>query len=80
MPSKSKKLYDQPMSWTRVKNIDLAVNQRVTVFDVEKDLSSDKALKKIRKDINREPTALVFDPESFSNDQGQLSFARHTLD
>ena len=38
LPSKSKSMYDQPMSWTRVKNIKLAVNQRVTIFDIERDL------------------------------------------
>ena len=27
------------MSWTRVKNLELAVQQRVTIFDVEKDLA-----------------------------------------
>ena len=53
VPSKAKRLYDQPMSWTRVKSIELAVSQRVTVFDVEKDLASDKTLKRIRKDANR---------------------------
>ena len=53
VPSKTKRLYDQPMSWTRVKSIELAVSQRVTVFDVEKDLASDKTLKRIRKDANR---------------------------
>ena len=41
------------MTWTRVKSIELAVSQRVTVFDVEKDLASDKTLKRIRKDANR---------------------------
>ena len=53
VPSKAKRLYDQPMSWTRIKSIELAVSQRVTVFDVEKDLASDKTLKRIRKDANR---------------------------
>ena len=68
------------MSWTRVKNLELAVQQRVTIFDVEKDLASDKILKKIRKDLNRQPGTLLFDPESYSNDQGQLSISLNTLD
>ena len=43
------------MSWTRVKDIDRAVVQRVTIFDVEKDLRADKFLKKIRKDAKMSP-------------------------
>ena len=35
LPSKSKRMYETPMSWTRVKNLEQAVNQRVTIFDVE---------------------------------------------
>ena len=35
LPSKSKRIYDTPMSWTRVKYLEQAVNQRVTIFDVE---------------------------------------------
>ena len=42
------------------------MEQRVAVFDVEKDLKSDKALKQIRKDVAREPEELIFDPEAFS--------------
>ena len=68
------------MSWTRVKSIDQAVIQRVTVFDVENDLRSDMILKRIRKDANREPGSLVFDPESFSNDKGQLRYNNYTLE
>ena len=35
LPSKSKRMYETPMSWTRVKNLEQAVSQRVTIFDVE---------------------------------------------
>ena len=45
LPSKSKKLFSEPKSWTRVQNLSRALNQRVTIFDVEKDLKSDKSLK-----------------------------------
>ena len=38
------------MQWTRVKSLDTAVSQRVTLFDVEQDLLMDKNLKQIRKD------------------------------
>ena len=60
-------MYDTPMSWTRVKDIETAVNQRVTIFDVEKDMESDKYLKLVRKNAAREPGILVFDPESFKD-------------
>jgi hypothetical protein len=42
-------MYPTPMAWTRVKDIKAAVNQRVTIFDVEEDLNADKTLKQIRK-------------------------------
>ena len=67
------------MSWTRVKEIGQAVSQRVTIFDVEKDLQSDKALKQIRQNAAREPAQLVFDPELFQDSQDELKFHRHTL-
>jgi hypothetical protein len=47
--SKDKAMYATPMAWTRVKDLEVAVNQRVTIFDVEEDLKSDKILKQIRK-------------------------------
>jgi hypothetical protein len=47
--SKDKAMYPTPMAWTRVKDIKAAVNQRVTIFDVEEDLNADKTLKQIRK-------------------------------
>lgn len=45
LPSKSKRIYEQPMSWTRVKNVEQAVNQRAMIFDVEQDLLTDRNLK-----------------------------------
>ena len=53
LPSKSKRMYDKPMSWTRVKNVEQAVNQRVMIFDVEEDLLADKNLKQVRRDSAR---------------------------
>ena len=35
LPSKQKRIYEQPMFWTRVKSIEIAASQRVTLFDVE---------------------------------------------
>ena len=54
LPSKSKRMFDFPMYWTRVKNVKLAINQRVTVFDVEQDISTDRTLKQVRKNSARE--------------------------
>ena len=48
LPSKSKGLFKEPKSWTRVRDLSQALEQRVTIFDVEKDLKSDKFLKQIR--------------------------------
>lgn len=58
-------MFDNPMYWTRVKNVYQAVNQRVTVFDVEADIMKDRNLKQVRKDSVREGTALLFDPETY---------------
>ena len=79
LPSKSKRLYDQPMSWTRVKNVEQAVNQRVMVFDVEQDLLTDKNLKQIRKDSVRQTRTLLFDPESFKAMEDELTIQNHEL-
>ena len=45
LPSKMKRMFENPMFWTRVKSVKSAVNQRVTVFDVETDIKTDKSLK-----------------------------------
>ena len=80
LPSKSKRMYDTPMSWTRVKYLEQAVNKRVTIFDVETDLLTDKNLKKIRKDSVREVGTLLFDPEAFKESECELTFAKYRLD
>ena len=79
LPSKSKRLFSEPKSWTRVRNLSKALDQRVTIFDVEKDLKSDKALKQIRKDVSREPKPFVFDPESFRDSDVELTLSRQSL-
>ena len=63
--SKTKSLYGQPMSWTRVKEVTTAAGFRISVFDVETDLRQDKALKEIRKGAIRELGAMIFDPDNF---------------
>ena len=79
LPSKSKRIYDQPMSWTRVKKVESIFIQRMTIFDVEKDMENDKFLKQIRKNAAREPGILIFDPENFKDSKDDLNFARHNL-
>ena len=80
LPSKTKRIYETPMSWTRVKYLEQAVNQRVTIFDVEQDLQTDRNLKQIRKDSARDIGTLLFDPEAFKDCEYELTFANHKLD
>ena len=60
-------MFDTPMLWTRVKNVIQATNQRFTIFDIEQDIITDRALKQVRKNSVRESTDLLFDPESFKD-------------
>ena len=62
------------MSWTRVKDVYQATNQRMTVFDDESDQKSDSALKQVRQDANRELSDLIFDPEDYRDRPEELSF------
>ena len=62
------------MSWTRVKDVYQATNRRMTVFDVESDLKSDRALKRVRQGVNRALTDLIFDPEDYRDRPEELSF------
>ena len=58
-------MFETPMYWTRVKSVAGAINHRMTIFDVETDIMTDKSLKQIRKGSVREGTSLLFDPETF---------------
>ena len=80
VPSKQKSLFEKPMSWTRVREVETALNTRMTVFDVESDLKADKSMKQVRKGSVRELGEMVFDPEDFKDKEDQLTFARHKLD
>ena len=62
-------MFDNPMYWTRVKSVVGATNQRMTIFDVEVDIITDKSLKQIRKDSVRESAQLLFDPETYKSMQ-----------
>ena len=65
LPSKSKRMFETPKYWTRFKSVAGAINHRMTIFDVETDIMTDKSLKQIRKGSVREGTSLLFDPETF---------------
>ena len=65
LPSKSKRMFESPKYWTRVKSVAEAINHRITIFDVETDIMTDKSLKQVRKGSVREGTSLLFDPETF---------------
>ena len=62
-------MFDTPMYWTRVKRVTDAVNQRMTVYDVEQDMMMDKSLKQVRRDSVREVASLFFDPETYKSMQ-----------
>ena len=79
IPSKQKKMFEQPMYWTRVKEVDAVNQSRVTVFDVEQDLKADKSIKQIRKGSVRDLGKMLFDPEDFKDKSDQLTIARHSL-
>ena len=79
LPSKSKRMYETPMSWTRVKEVQLAASSRLTVWDVEQDMMADKTLKQVRSVSVREPGELLFDPEAFREMGSELTIARHAL-
>ena len=67
------------MYWTRVKRVSEAINQRMTVFDIEMDMMTDKSLKQVRKDSVRESAQLLFDPETFKSMQDQLTTENHRI-
>ena len=79
VPSKSKSMYGQPMYWTRVRDVEVAAEQRVSVYDVEQDLQADKSLQQIRKGAVRDLGVVIFDPETFRDQTDQLTFDNYRL-
>ena len=67
------------MYWTRVKSFVGVINQRMTIFDVETDITTDKSLKQVRKGSVREGSLLLFDPETFKSIEDQLSIKNHRI-
>ena len=72
-------MFDYPMYWTRVKSVFGVINQRMTIFDVETDIRTDKSLKQVRKDSVREASLLLFDPETFKSIEDQLTINNHRI-
>ena len=54
----------RPLQWTRVKSAAQMREQRLTLYDGDKDLVWDKNLKTIRKEATRGGGEFVFDPDS----------------
>lgn len=52
-------------------------HQRLTVFDIEKDLASDKVLKAVRKGSTRETGEFLFDPDEMKGMDAELKFEKH---
>ncbi len=78
-PSPQKGATKLPEMWTRVVSRDLMSHQRITVFDIEKDLNSDKVLKAVRSGAARESGEFVFDPDEWKGKSDELKIADHTL-
>ena len=72
-------MFDNPMYWTRVKSVAKAISQRMTIFDVEMDIMTDKSLKQVRKDSVQEGAPLIFDPETYKSMQESLTTANHRI-
>ena len=65
--------------WTRVRSRDLLSHQRITVFDIEKDLETDKVLKRVREGAVREQGTFLFDPDSWKGRDEELKLDSHKL-
>ena len=55
------------MAWTRVRDLDLPLTQRIQVFDVEADLKADKVLKQVRNSAVRDLGSILFDPDEYKD-------------
>ena len=68
------------MAWTRVKELEQAIQDRVQVFDVEADLLTNKSLKQVQKGAIRDLGKILFDPEEFKDVNYNFSVDNHRLD
>ena len=65
--------------WTRVKSLDQMKNQRLMIYDSVPDLDFDKNLKKIRKEMSREPGSIIFDPAVYKKLETFLTMEANKL-
>ena len=72
-PSPQKASTKLPEMWTRVKNRDQMSHQRITVFDIEKDLDTDKVLKAVRTGSIRDGGEILFDPDLWKGKDDELT-------
>ena len=79
VPSKKKQIFNTPMSWTRVRDVEATNVQRFKIYDVEEDLKADKSLKQIRKGAVRDLGQMLFDPDDFKDQADQLRVDAYKL-
>ena len=78
-PSPKKSDLKLPEMWTRVKSRNQPVNQRITVFDIEKDLNTDRVLKQVRKGATTFQGSILFDPDEWKGKDQELKLDQHRL-
>ena len=54
-------------------------HQRITAFDIEKDLDTDKVLKAVRKGSTRENGDFLFDPDLWKGKTEELTIDKYKL-
>ena len=64
-PTPMKSALKIPDQWTRIVPLARARQRRMRIFDITKDLETDRTLKQIRKGSVREQGSMIFDPQEF---------------
>lgn len=62
VPDNQQRKYKYPMYWSRVLDVYEVTNNSIRAWNIEDDIQKDKALQKINKLIENEPTQFLFDP------------------
>ena len=78
-PSPHKAVTKIPEMWTRVKNRDQMSHQRISAFDIEKDLDTDKVLKAVRTGSTRDNGEILFDPDLWKGKDAELTIDKCKL-
>ena len=65
LPSKEKRKYAAPMSWTRERDVYKEQHNRMSVFDVEDDLKRNVHKKTVRNLIDNGDLQFSFDPIAY---------------